>query len=579
MPVTPGENIGPYRVIEQLGSGGMATVYKAYHPALDRYVAIKIMHPAFKANPQFFERFQREARVVARLEHAHIIPVYDFNEHYGEPYLVMRFIEGDTLKPKMENGPLPPAEILHLIRPVCQALAYAHQQGVLHRDIKPSNIMISQDGNVFLSDFGLARMVQAGESTLSQDMMVGTPQYISPEQAQGLSELDGRTDIYSLGVVLFEMLTGQVPFSADTPFATIHDHIYTPLPLPSTINPDIDPAVERTLLKALAKDPADRFATADELLASLESTLGVQIASPPTADETLASVSPAAKTKIEQPRKKGRPWWVWAGGTALILLVVAGLLIGLLLLRRARRNPPPPPPGQSVPAQAAGVDQPGQPAQPPPGDQPPPPPPADINQGGSDPNSPEHTQAAELVRPASQALQQRHFEDAIDLYNQALQIDPHHLPAYFGLAEALRLSGDEAGSLAVLAEATAQNPQSPVAYRRLGEAQLLAENPGAALPAFEQAVILDPDNPALLAEQAIALLALDRNDEAKQAIDTALRLDQHSPEARLANAIYLLKEREFRPAVLTLQELVQDARAPLFVQNRARRLLEQIKPE
>jgi len=276
MPVTPGENIGPYRVIEQLGSGGMATVYKAYHPALDRYVAIKIMHPAFKANPQFFERFQREARVVARLEHAHIIPVYDFNEHHGEPYLVMRFIEGDTLKPKMENGPLPPAEILHLIRPVCQALAYAHQQGVLHRDIKPSNIMISQDGNVFLSDFGLARMVQAGESTLSQDMMVGTPQYISPEQAQGLSELDGRTDIYSLGVVLFEMLTGQVPFSADTPFATIHDHIYAPLPLPSTINPDIDPAVERTLLKALAKDPADRFATADELLASLESTLGVQ---------------------------------------------------------------------------------------------------------------------------------------------------------------------------------------------------------------------------------------------------------------------------------------------------------------
>ena len=576
MPVTPGENIGPYRVIEQLGSGGMATVYKAYHPALDRYVAIKIMHPAFKANPQFFERFQREARVVARLEHAHIIPVYDFNEHHGEPYLVMRFIEGDTLKPKMENGPLPPAEILHLIRPVCQALAYAHQQGVLHRDIKPSNIMISQDGNVFLSDFGLARMVQAGESTLSQDMMVGTPQYISPEQAQGLSQLDGRTDIYSLGVVLFEMLTGQVPFSADTPFATIHDHIYAPLPLPSTINPDIDPAVERTLLKALAKDPADRFATADELLASLESTLGVQITSPPTADETLASVAPAAKTKVEQPRKKGRPWWVWAGGTALILLVVAGLLIGLLLLRRARRNPPPPSPDQPVPTQAAGVDQPGQPAQPPPGDQPPP---ADINQGGSDPSSPEHKQAAELVRPAGQALQQRDFDQAIDLYNQALQIDPHHLPAYFGLAEALRLSGDEVGSLAVLAEAAAQNPQSPVAYRRLGEAQLIAENPGAALPAFEQAVALDPDNPALLAEQAIGLLALDRADEAKQAIDTALRLDQLSPEARLANAMYLLKQREFRPAALALQELVQDARAPLFVQNRARRLLEQIKPE
>ncbi len=566
MSMTPGENIGPYRIIEQLGSGGMATVYKAYHPALDRYVAIKIMHPAFKADPQFFERFQREARVVARLEHSNIIPIYDFNEHQGEPYLVMRFVEGDTLKPRMEGGPLSPAEILHLTRPVCQALAYAHQQGVLHRDIKPSNIMLSNNGDIFLTDFGLARMVQAGESTLSQDMMIGTPQYISPEQAQGLGQLDGRTDVYSLGVVLFEMLTGQVPFTADTPFATIHDHIYTPLPLPTVINPDLDPAVERMLLKALAKDPADRYSTVDELMEGLEASLGAQIAAPPAAAKTAPSPAPSVETKVGPAKKQGSPWRVWAGGAALVFLVLAGSLVGMLLLRRATRNQPPP--DQPAPTQAGGA-QPGQPPPPPP-----PPPPA-----GSDPNSPEHRRAAELTQEAGLAMQQRHPEQAVELYNQALAADPTYLPAYFGLAEALRLSGDQAGSQAVLEEAVAQNPANPAAYRRLGEHFLLAEAYEDALSSFEQAVALDPEDPALLAEQGISLLALDQDEAAKEAIDAALRLDQLSPEARLANAIYLIKQREFRPAALTLRQLTQDARAPLLVQNRARRLLEQIRPE
>jgi serine/threonine-protein kinase len=577
MSITPGENIGPYRIIEQLGSGGMATVYKAYHPALDRYVAIKIMHPAFKADPQFFERFQREARVVAKLEHPNIIPIYDFNEHQGEPYLVMRFVEGDTLKPRMESGPLSSAEILHLTRPVCQALAYAHQQGVLHRDIKPSNIMLSSNGDIFLTDFGLARMVQAGESTLSQDMMIGTPQYISPEQAQGLRELDGRTDVYSLGVVLFEMLTGQVPFTADTPFATVHDHIFTPLPLPTTLNPDLNPAVERMLLKALAKEPADRFETVDELLEGLEASLGPEIAAPSAAAETAPSPAPSAETKISQPKSRGAPWWIWAGGAAVVLLVLASLLVGLLLLRRATQNQPPPP-GQPVPAQAA-VGQPGQPPPPPPGDQPPPPPPAGSDQVGSDPISPEHQQAADLTQQAGMAVQQRQPEEAIDLYNQALEADPTYLPAYFGLAEALRLSGDQPGSETVLEEAVSQNPDNPAAYRRLGENYLLNEEYEDALSTFEQAVALDPEDPALLAEQGIALLALDQDEAAKEAIDAALRLDQLSPEARLANAIYLIKQRELRPAALALRQLAQDARAPLFVQNRARRLLEQIRPE
>ena len=265
-----GENVGPYRIMAQLGSGGMATVYKAYHAALDRYVAIKVMHAAFKEDPNFLARFQREARIVARLEHPHIVPVYDFDEHEGQPYLVMRFIEGDTLKARLQAGPMTIAQVVDVLRPVCQALAYAHDQGVLHRDIKPSNILLTAQGGVFLTDFGLAKIAQAGESTLSQDTMIGTPQYMSPEQAQGNASLDARTDIYSLGVVMYELLVGRVPFQADTPYAVIHDHIYSPLPLPRCLRPDLPEPFERVLLKSLAKERDDRYTTVDEMLSALD---------------------------------------------------------------------------------------------------------------------------------------------------------------------------------------------------------------------------------------------------------------------------------------------------------------------
>lgn len=559
MPITPGENVGPYCVIEQLGSGGMATVFKAYHPALDRYVAIKILHPAFKADPQFFERFQREARIVAKLEHPHIIPVYDFNEHHGEPYLVMRFVEGETLKPEMSGDPLPLADILRLFRPICAALSYAHQQGVLHRDIKPSNIMVTMEGHIFLTDFGLARMVQAGESTLSQDMMIGTPQYISPEQAQGISNLDGRTDIYSLGVVLFEMFTGRVPFSADTPFATIHDHIYTPLPLPSTINPAIDPAVERLLLKALAKNPNDRFATADELLTALELTL----------NSPTASSIPAKPGRPGQPaarQKDKMPWWVWAGGVALFLFLFVGIVGGIRLWQRAQqaKQTGVVQPASSVPLGATGEPQ----TLPPPTSEP-------AAAAPAKPTVPvaPNPQASDLAQQAAAAVSQQQMGRAIELYRQAVAADPHYLPAYFGLSNALRQQGDRAGSLATLEEAAAQNPQEVDAWLRLGEAQLADDQAEAALKAFEQAARLAPDSAGALAHQAIALLALNQIDAAKPVLDTALSLDPLNPETHLAQAMYLFKTGDRRGARRELQLLVQSGRAPLFVIERARQML------
>jgi serine/threonine protein kinase len=267
------KQIGPYEIIEEIGTGGMATVYKAYQPRLDRYVAIKMMHKMFLEDANFLARFEREARIVARLDHPHIVPIYDYNEYEGLPYLVMKYIEGQTLKHHVQDEPLNVVEIKHVMQSVCDALGYAHQQGVLHRDIKPSNILIDTQGNPYLTDFGLARIAQQGESTLSIDMMVGTPHYISPEQAQDSGELSAATDIYSTGVVLYEMMAGRLPFTGSSAFGIIHKHINAAPPYPSQLNPEIPDAVDLVLLKALEKDPARRYASASDLYTAFQDAL------------------------------------------------------------------------------------------------------------------------------------------------------------------------------------------------------------------------------------------------------------------------------------------------------------------
>ena len=356
-----GENVGPYRVTAQLGQGGMATVYKAYHANLDRYVAIKVLHQAFKEDPTFLARFQREAKVLARLEHPNIVPIYDFAEHNGQPYLVMKFVEGDTLKARMSKGPLTPAEIQKVVDSVGAGLAYAHQQGILHRDVKPSNVIITPEGHYYISDFGLARIAGAGESTLSQDTMLGTPNYISPEQAKGVADVDARADLYSFGVVLYEMAVGRVPYSADTPFATIHDHIYTPLPLPSKVNPNVPEPVERFLLKALAKEREDRFEDANTFVNEFHHALDEAGLAPvaaasspvsstvtrraPTAAPTVMASAGLTTAKISAtetaaPAKSNNQWLI-VGGVALVLIAL--VLGALIIIPRLRRNPPQPP--------------------------------------------------------------------------------------------------------------------------------------------------------------------------------------------------------------------------------------------
>ncbi len=296
MPFQQGENVGPYRIMEQLGQGGMATVFKAYHPNLDRYVAIKVLHPAFKQDPQFTERFQREARVVAKLDHPNIVPVFDYADHNGQSYIVMKFIEGETLKGVLDREWPSKEQILGIVQSVGSALNYAHSQGVLHRDVKPSNILLAESSNVYLADFGLARMAEAGESTLSGDQLLGTPHYISPEQARGEKDLDAGTDIYSFGIVLYQLAVGRVPYNSDTPFSIIHDHIYTPLPMPRSINAKIPEDLELVLLKALAKDRNDRFSSVQELVDAFDSAVrGIS----PWDEDEVGSAVPITKAASE----------------------------------------------------------------------------------------------------------------------------------------------------------------------------------------------------------------------------------------------------------------------------------------
>jgi len=257
MPFAVGETIGTYRIVATLGEGGTASVFKAYHAALDRYVALKTLYPAFKDDSTFLARFQREARVVAKLDHPNIVPIYDFAEHEGVPYLVMKFIEGETLATHLREGSLPVVECSRILGAVGAALTYAHQHGVLHRDLKSSDLLLENDGNVYLSDFGLSR-IKAGTGVTS-GLVPGSPYYMSPEQGRGGVELDERSDQYSLGVVLYEMTTGQLPFTAGNAFSIIQDHLSTPPPPPSLANRRITRPLDEVILRALSKNPADRF--------------------------------------------------------------------------------------------------------------------------------------------------------------------------------------------------------------------------------------------------------------------------------------------------------------------------------
>ena len=264
-----GKQLGQYKIVAPLGEGGMAAVYKAYQQSMDRFVALKILPRHFAADPEFVGRFEQEAKVIARLQHVHILPVHDYGTAEGYTYIVMPFVETGTLGDLLQGKPLPLDQILKIITQLSRALQHAHARGLVHRDVKPSNILIDEDGNSLLTDFGIAKMVEGTIQFTQTGAILGTPAYMSPEQIMG-QKLDGRSDIYSLGIILYEMATGRAPYRAETPPAIFVKHLHDPLPLPSKFNQDLPESLERVILKALAKNPDDRYSTANELAAAIE---------------------------------------------------------------------------------------------------------------------------------------------------------------------------------------------------------------------------------------------------------------------------------------------------------------------
>lgn len=298
-----GVRLGAYEVRELLGSGGMASVYKGYDPALDREVAIKVISTALQT-PDFVARFRREARVVANLRHSHIVQIYHFGEQpeRGIFYMVQELLPGPTLEQqlrKLGKRRLAASTVQRIIAQLAAALDYAHGQGVIHRDIKPSNALYNAHDQLVLTDFGIARSADDSRSTTTgPGLVMGTPAYVAPEQAIGSATLTPACDVYALGVVLFELLTGQTPFDAETPMGVLLKHLYDEPPAPRSLRPDLPPAVERVVLRALDKEPARRHPSAGALAQALQAAWPEERAALPNeAAPARERATPKAATK------------------------------------------------------------------------------------------------------------------------------------------------------------------------------------------------------------------------------------------------------------------------------------------
>lgn len=330
-----------YTVHERIGTGGMAEVFRGHHEKLNRDVAIKVMRTSLAGDAQFTARFEREARLAASLRHPNIVQVFDFDRQNDRLFLVMEFINGGTLKQRLEDiksagSYFSLSEIYRIMQQVSNALDYAHSQGMLHRDLKPANILLDQAGDAYITDFGIARLLDSDEITRSGSIL-GTPNYMSPEQCEG-KPLTFSSDIYSLGVILFELLTGETPFDADSPLAILQKHIHEPVPPLSLFRKGLPSGLDSVLQKALSKSPEDRFSTAAGLIDAFAREI-YPSANPSTAALTEKSAAPATK-----PEK------LWAGWILPVILIILVLSAGGYWLWKVRLT------GQSVISRCTTID-------------------------------------------------------------------------------------------------------------------------------------------------------------------------------------------------------------------------------
>lgn len=378
-------SIGRYNIIKELGRGGMATVFLARDPGVDRVVAIKVLPEQLAREAQLRVRFRREARIIAALEHAYIVPIYEYGEDAGQgPYLVMRYFPGGTLADQMKQKPMPLANVVRVTVRLATALDYAHRRGVIHRDLKPKNVLLDDEDEVVLSDFGVAKLLQETTELTASGAIVGTPPYMSPEQLRG-AELNAQSDIYSLGIMVYEMFTGQLPYRSDSIYGLISQHNDAPVPELDTTQRNLPAACNAIVKRALAKKPDERYPTAGEFARALNGLLTQPLVMPvsitgpqqavstsvptsPAADVPTAEVdyvptpTPAPAAGADQPTaarspvpspmvtakiQLRRPNWMWVAGGAGTL---AALLLGASLMRNLvvgqptitlTRTPPP----------------------------------------------------------------------------------------------------------------------------------------------------------------------------------------------------------------------------------------------
>jgi tRNA A-37 threonylcarbamoyl transferase component Bud32 len=338
-PMTP-TKIGRYEIKGELGRGGMATVYRAYDPSFEREVAIKVLPAELMHDPQFRERFRREIKTIASLEHPAIVPVYDVGEEDGVPYFVMRYMPGGSLTQWIDKGKFSLEDAARIIERLSSALAYAHKNGLVHRDLKPDNILFDNNGDPFISDFGVAKITDSS-TNMTGSGIIGTPAYMSPEQAQG-EPVDNRSDIYGLGVIIFQMLSGHQPYEATTPMGVAVKHITDPVPEILKANPSLPSETDTIIKTAMAKDPSLRYQTATELAKALsDAAFGKGGGAKATKAGAPAGAAPA-RGKGGGGSRRG----IFIGGAIVVLLLIAAgaVMFGGRMLAPVPPTPTPEPP-------------------------------------------------------------------------------------------------------------------------------------------------------------------------------------------------------------------------------------------